>query len=79
MARPLPLGSATAKLVAGTSVIQLVSARFSTSKNDLTILYAQAFAAADGLPNATCAKFGMVTTVAFVSVRATYGPNDGAV
>lgn len=51
--------------------MQLVSARLGRSKKDLTILCAQAFAAVEGLPNATCATFGMVTTVAFVSVRAT--------
>jgi hypothetical protein len=51
--------------------MQLVSTRFKTSKKDLTMACAHAFAAAEGLPNATWATFGMVTTVAFGSVRAT--------
>ena len=67
------------KLVGGTLRMQLVSAPFGRSKNERAMAYAHAFAASDGLPNATWAMLGMVTTVEFGSVRATYGPNDGAV
>ena len=62
-----------------TLAVQLVSTALRTSKKSRTMLWAQALASGDGLPNATCATFGIATTVAFVSVRATRGPNDGAV
>ena len=67
------------KRVGGTQVVQLVSTLVRTLKNDLTILWAQALAAGDGLPNATCATLGIVTTTELGSVRATSGPKDGAV
>ena len=51
--------------------MQFVLTRFGVSKNDLAIACAHALAAGDGLPYATCATLGMVTTVAFRSVRAT--------
>src|ERR1700733_2147612 len=41
--------------------------------------YAHVLALGEGLPKATCATFGMVTTVALESVFATYAPNDAAV
>ena len=56
-----------------------VSALVRTSKNDLVMAYAHAFAAAEGLPKATCAMFGIVTTTEFGSSLATYEPNDAAV
>ena len=67
------------KSVGGTRVAQLVSTAFRTSKKSRTMLCAQALAAGDGLPNATCATLGISTTVAFGSVLATSGPNEGAV
>jgi hypothetical protein len=67
------------KRVGGTFAMQLVSTAFSTSKKDLTMPWVQALAADEGLENATCATFGIVTTVAFGSVRPTRRPNDGAV
>ena len=65
------------KSVGGTRVVQLVSTAFRTSKKSRTMVCAQALAAGDGLANATCATLGISTTVAFGSVRATRGPNDG--
>src|SRR5690349_6149034 len=65
--------------VGGTCATQLVSAALGVSKNDRTIDHAHALAAGDGLPNATCAMFGIVTTVELDSVCATSGPNEGAV
>ena len=67
------------KSVGGTLVVQLVSTSLRTSKKSRTMLWAQALAAGDGLPNATCATLGISTMVEFVSVRATRGPKDGAV
>src|SRR5262245_31093855 len=67
------------KSVGGTLVVQLVSTPLRTSMKSRTRLWAHALAAGDGLPNATCARRGISTTVEFVSVRATRGPNDGAV
>src|ERR1700736_2837589 len=67
------------KSVGGTRLAQLVSTAFRTSKKSRTMLCAHALAAGDGLPNATCATLGISTTVEFARVRATRGPNDGAV
>jgi hypothetical protein len=67
------------KLVAGTPSTQLVSALFGASKKDRVIAYAHSFAAVEGLPNATCATLGIVTTVELGNVFATYAPNDAAV
>src|SRR4051794_9622997 len=67
------------KPVGGTRVAQLVSTALRTSKKSRTMLCAHALAAGDGLPDATCATLGISTMVAFGSVRATSGPNEGAV
>jgi hypothetical protein len=67
------------KLVAGTLPMQLVSALFGASKKDRVIAYAHSLAAVEGLPNATCATLGIVTTVEFGNVFATYAPNAAAV
>jgi hypothetical protein len=67
------------KSVGGTRVAQLVFTALRTSKKSRTIACAHALAAGEGLPNATCPRLGISTTVEFRSVRATRGPNEGAV
>ncbi len=56
-----------------------MSALVSTSKNDRVMAYAHAFADAEGLPKATCAMLGIVTTTELGRFFATYEPNDAAV